>query len=196
MKDKLNLMIMASGSGSNAENLIRYFQFDKHLQVKGVICNNPKAGVLERAKNLNVKTHLISNQEVENEHFLVNLCLDNEIDLVVLAGFLRKMPTDFIQQFPDRILNLHPALLPKFGGKGMYGMKVHQAVIAAQEIESGITIHLVNENYDEGRIIAQFKTPIHAGDDAEALAKKIHDLEQQFLPCVVKDYAESLLKKS
>jgi phosphoribosylglycinamide formyltransferase-1 len=196
MNEKINLMIFASGSGSNAENLIKYFAQHPHVKVGAVVCNNPLAGVLAKATALNVETLLVTNQEVSSPGFLVDLCNLHETGLIVLAGFLRKIPADLIRQYPERIINLHPALLPAHGGKGMYGMYVHQAVIEAEEEISGISIHLVNENYDDGRILAQFKTQISKGESPESLAQKIHLLEQQFLPQVVDDYAKSLLKKS
>jgi phosphoribosylglycinamide formyltransferase-1 len=175
-------MLFASGSGSNVENIAQYFEGDDRVEIRGVLCNNPGAGVVDRCKRLRLPLYCFNRPAyVEGEGILALLEGLNP-DLIVLAGFLWKIPESIIAAFPDKIINIHPALLPKFGGKGMYGMHVHQAVINAGETESGITIHKVNEAYDQGSILLQKKISIEAGDTPEALAKKIHALEYAHYP--------------
>ncbi|MGB5403063.1 MAG: phosphoribosylglycinamide formyltransferase [Robiginitalea sp.] len=176
------IMLFASGSGSNVENIVQYFEGDDRVEIRGVLCNNPGAGVVDRCKRLRLPLYCFNRPAyVEGEGILALLEGLNP-DLIVLAGFLWKIPESIIAAFPDKIINIHPALLPKFGGKGMYGMHVHQAVINAGETESGITIHKVNEAYDQGSILLQKKISIEAGDTPEALAKKIHALEYAHYP--------------
>lgn len=190
----IKLAVFASGSGTNAENLIQYFSNSKDFKVVAVFCNNPKAGVLERAKNLETPSITFNKQEFSEKSFLKRL-ESFEIDAVVLAGFLWKVPEYLIQKFSDKIINIHPALLPKYGGKGMYGSKVHEAVIANGEKESGITIHLVNEEYDKGKILYQASCPVMADDSPENLAKRIHNLEYEHFPQIVEDYLRQTLLK-
>lgn len=179
----INLAIFASGAGSNAEKIIQHFQGHPHIRVALVVCNKPGAGVLNIAARYGVASILIDRAGFYAEHS----CLADlkNIDFIVLAGFLWKMPAVIVEAFPNKIINIHPALLPNYGGKGMYGMHVHEAVINAGEKESGISIHYVNEHYDEGNIIFQAKCPIEAGDTPSMLAEKIHVLEHRHFPEVI-----------
>lgn len=179
------IIIFASGSGTNAENIIKYFKANSLAEVNCIYCNNPKAGIIERAKNLNVKVRLFNREEFSKSNIILDELKAVNPDLIVLAGFLWLIPASFAHNFENKLINLHPALLPNYGGKGMYGHFVHEAVIANKEKESGITIHFVNEHYDEGAIIAQFKTEITENDSAESLAKKIHLLEYEHFPKVI-----------
>lgn len=178
-----NIAIFASGSGSNAENLFNYFNNDKRVKIKLVVTNNDKAGVIERAERHKKNVQLISKTAL-NEYTdkIIEFLKAEGIDFIVLAGFLLKMPEAFIKAFPNKIINIHPSLLPKYGGKGMYGMHVHEAVIANNESKSGITIHFVNEEYDKGEVILQKECVLDKTDTAETLAKKIHALEMEFFP--------------
>lgn len=179
----LRIIIFASGSGTNAENIIEYFNTRDDVTVSWVISNNPDAGVLERAGRLNVPSKVISRKEMSSAEFLEFLKV--EADFIVLAGFLLKVPDSIVNAFPGAIVNIHPALLPKYGGKGMYGMHVHKAVVANKEPISGITIHYVNEHYDEGAIIFQKTVALERDDTAEDVARKIHVLEQENFPRVI-----------
>lgn len=179
------IAILASGSGSNAENIYNYFKDNKHIKVCLIISNKPDAYVLERAKRLNVESAVFSKSDFETTDKVLNLLKNKDIDFVVLAGFLLKIPANIINAYPNAIVNIHPALLPKYGGKGMYGDNVHKAVREANEKESGITIHYVNENYDEGNIIFQAKCEITDNDTYEDIAKKVHILEYTYFPEVI-----------
>lgn len=176
------IAVFASGSGSNAEALVHFFKDRKDARVAMIVCNNPQAGVVERAHRLRIPLVMVSKRVLYEDQSLLYTLRQEGIDALVLAGFLWLVPAYLIQAYPQRIVNLHPALLPAFGGKGMYGIKVHEAVIAAGEKESGISIHLVNEHYDKGQLLAQFRTPIAAGETAESLAEKIHQLEHRHFP--------------
>ncbi len=179
---KQNVAIFASGTGTNAVNLIRYFAQHPEVNVAVLVCNREQAPVVEKARALGVEVLLVSNDEVENGLTLLQELDYRAINWIVLAGFLRKIPVNLINGYQDHIINVHPALLPKFGGKGMYGNFVHTAVLEAKEEESGITIHLVNEEFDKGRILAQFATTIDENDTVETIAEKIHALEQKHFP--------------
>ncbi len=179
------IVIFASGSGSNAEQIVSYFKDNEQVTVSLILSNNPKAGVLERAKRLQIPSIVFDRQAFYHSEVVLDIVKTLQPDLIVLAGFLWKFPENIIHQFPNKIVNIHPSLLPKYGGKGMYGNFVHQAVIDNHETESGITIHYVNENYDEGAIIFQAKTQINANDTPETLAQKIHQLEYAHFPEVV-----------
>ncbi|WP_046743352.1 phosphoribosylglycinamide formyltransferase [Kordia zhangzhouensis] len=179
------IAIFASGSGTNAENIIRYFQERNNASVVQVLTNNQHAKVLERAKNHKISAFSFNRPAFYTSDDVLNLLKSAHIDLIVLAGFLWKFPSSIIEAFPNKVINIHPALLPKYGGKGMYGAHVHKAVIENNEQESGITIHYVNENYDEGAIIFQAKTAIDSTDTAETLAQKIHELEYAHFPKVI-----------
>ncbi|WP_292948425.1 phosphoribosylglycinamide formyltransferase [Olleya sp. UBA1516] len=185
------VVIFASGSGSNAENLIRFFQNRDNASVIQVLTNNPHAKVLDRCKKLKVSALSFNKTAFTETDDVLNILKVNKPDLIILAGFLWKFPEKILKDFPNKVINVHPALLPKFGGKGMYGMHVHQAVINNKETETGITIHYVNENYDEGAIIFQSKCEVLASDTAQDVADKIHELEMKHFPEVV----DQLLKK-
>lgn len=183
-----NIAIFASGSGTNAEQIIKHFTNSNVAQVKVVICNVAHAGVFKRAEKLNIPSLLIKNEDVASPQNLILQLNEMGIDLVVLAGFLRKIPNEFVKAFENKIVNIHPSLLPKYGGKGMYGSKVHEAVINAGESESGITIHLVNEKYDDGKVLFQAKCNVSANDSADLLAQKIHQLEHTHFPMVLEEF--------
>jgi phosphoribosylglycinamide formyltransferase-1 len=178
------IVIFASGSGTNAENIIRYFDGSKLAKVVKVFTNKADAQVIQRAKNFNIGTEIFSKNDLETGKVLQEI---NTIqpDLIVLAGFLLKFPETIVAAYPDKIINIHPALLPKYGGKGMYGMHVHEAVVQNKEKETGITIHYVNENYDEGNSIFQKEVAVLNSDTPELVAAKIHELEQEHFPVVI-----------
>lgn len=184
------IIIFASGSGTNAENIIKYFKEKELATVVAVFTNNPDAKVIERAHNFNVTTEVFSKTALYESEFFQKLTFFQP-DLIVLAGFLLKLPESIVQAYPNKIINIHPALLPKYGGKGMYGMKVHRAVVENKESETGITIHYVNENYDEGNIIFQKKVLVSIMDTPEVVAEKIHELEQKYFPTVIEDFLAS-----
>ncbi|WP_053976735.1 phosphoribosylglycinamide formyltransferase [Mangrovimonas xylaniphaga] len=179
------IVIFASGSGSNAENLIKYFSKSKTASVVQVLTNNPQATVLDRCKKLEVSALSFNRVSLYKTDDVLNILKASKPDLIVLAGFLWKFPENILHEFPNKVINIHPALLPKYGGKGMYGMHVHEAVVANKELQTGITIHYVNENYDEGAIIFQDSCFVDTLDNANDVAKKIHDLEMKHFPVVV-----------
>lgn len=179
------IVIFASGSGTNAENLIKFFQNSSKANVVQVLTNNPHAKVLDRCKTLSVSALSFNKIALTNTNDVLNILKASNPDLIVLAGFLWKFPEFILNEFPNKVINVHPALLPKFGGKGMYGMHVHNAVVAQKETETGITIHYVNEHYDEGTIIFQAKCNVLPTDTAEDVAAKIHELEMEHFPKVV-----------
>lgn len=181
----IKIAIFASGSGTNAENLVNYFKDSEKIKVSLILTNNAKAGVLTRAQKLNVPALVFGKQTFNTGDELIKILKDNGVDWLILAGFLWLIPHKFIKAFPDKIINIHPALLPKYGGKGMWGHHVHNAVIDSKESESGITIHYVNEKYDEGKIIYQAKCPISPEDTAQSLAEKVHQLEYFYFPKIV-----------
>lgn len=184
-----NIAFFASGSGSNVENIIRFFtEFTPNISFF-VFTNNKNAGVINRCINLNVPFRIFNKDEWKNDVITQEL-VQFKPDLIVLAGFLWLVPSSLIKNFPNTIINIHPALLPNYGGKGMYGDFVHKKVIENNEKESGITIHYVNENYDEGNIIFQAKVPIQENDSPEILAQKIHELEYKYFPEVIKGLIE------
>jgi formyltetrahydrofolate-dependent phosphoribosylglycinamide formyltransferase len=183
--------IFASGAGSNATQIINHFAASQNIKIALIVCNKPGAGVIQIAEKAGISSLLIEKEKFFNgDNYLPEL-KKNKIDFIVLAGFLWKMPTVLIQAFPKKIINIHPALLPKYGGKGMYGTKVHEAVIAGADKETGISIHYVDEIYDHGEIIFQAKCEVAENDTAEFLAKKIHELEHVNYPRVIAD----LIKK-
>lgn len=179
------IIIFASGSGTNAENIIKYFQKRKNAEVTHVFSNNLRAKVLKRSHDLGVKALHFDKESFYGSNEVLNVLKDAEPDIIVLAGFLWIFPKKIIDAFPDKVINIHPALLPKYGGKGMYGNYVHEAVIRNKEKESGITIHFVNEHYDEGGTIFQAKTAIDENDSAEDVAKAVHTLEYKYFPVVI-----------
>ncbi|WP_055444209.1 phosphoribosylglycinamide formyltransferase [Lacinutrix himadriensis] len=179
------IVIFASGSGTNAENLIKFFHNRENASVIQVLTNNPHAKVLDRCKKLNVSALSFNKIAFTKTNDVLDLLKNSQPDLIVLAGFLWKFPENILAHFPNKVINVHPALLPKYGGKGMYGMHVHEAVVNNKEKETGITIHYVNEHYDEGAIIFQTKCKVNITDSAEDVAKKIHLLEMEHFPEVV-----------
>lgn len=181
--DVKRIAIFASGSGSNAQNIIEYFADNKSFIVDSIWTNNPSAYVLERGKNFGIDSFIFSREEFKNTGFVVEKLKERNINLIVLAGFLWLIPSNLIENF--RIINIHPALLPKYGGRGMYGMNVHQAVVENKEKESGISIHFVNEKYDEGEIIFQAVCPVLPSDSPEDVAEKVHQLEYKHFPAVI-----------
>ncbi len=183
MKRPVNIAILASGNGSNTDQLCRHFRDHSEIKVKLIVSNNPNAGVLEVAILHGVTSLVIPNDRLKPN--LLSALRSEEIDFVVLAGFLRIVPADVVEHYEGRMVNIHPALLPKFGGKGMYGNNVHDAVLTAQERMTGITIHYVTGNYDEGDIVFQKELPIEVDETVESLSKKIHSLEHRYYPEVV-----------
>ena len=179
------IAVFASGSGSNAENIANYFSNNDNVEISLILTNKKNAFVLERAKKLNITSLVFNKPQFLNSDDIVSVLIEKEIGLVVLAGFLLKIPENMIKAFPNKIVNIHPALLPKFGGKGMYGDNVHKAVVENKETESGITIHYVNEHYDEGAVIFQASCNVNDKDSAEDVAAKIHELEMEHFPEVV-----------
>lgn len=179
------IAIFASGSGTNAENIVHYFKDNQDISVEIILTNNPDAAVIQRAKKLNIECVVFNRHEFYTQDAVIDILKINNIEFIVLAGFLWLVPEKLINKFPDKIINIHPALLPDYGGKGMYGMKVHESVIHNHENESGITIHYVNHKYDEGNIIFQKTVKIHPEDTPESLAHKIHQLEYKYFPEVI-----------
>lgn len=179
------LAIFASGSGSNAENIALFFRDNPEVEVSIIISNKKDAFVHQRANKLNIPSYTYNKKEFDDSTEIISLLEENNIDFIILAGFLLKVSEKLISCFPNRIINIHPALLPKYGGKGMYGDFVHKAVVEAKEQESGITIHYVNENYDEGAIIFQAKCSVDSNDTFEDVANKVHKLEYEHFPNII-----------
>ncbi|PAW95216.1 phosphoribosylglycinamide formyltransferase [Mucilaginibacter sp. MD40] len=188
---KKRIAIFASGSGSNAQKIMEHFKRNADAEVVLVLTNNPQAYVLQRADNFEIPSHIFNRHEFYETDEVIRLLKNLQVDLIVLAGFLWLVPKSLLNAFPNKIINLHPALLPKFGGKGMYGDNVHKAVLAAGEEESGITIHFTNAEFDEGEIIHQSRFKIEPGDTLEMVKFKGQQLEHQHFPKVI----EGLLKK-
>lgn len=180
-----NIAVFASGSGTNAENIIRYFREKDSARVALVLTNRQDAFALERARRLEVPCAWFAKGDWESGEPVLSMLCGYGIDFVVLAGFLARVPDNILHAYPNKMINIHPSLLPKFGGKGMYGDRVHEAVIASGEKESGITIHYTNERYDEGAVICQKKCPVLPGDTPEELAQRIHRLEYEWYPRVI-----------
>jgi len=186
------IAIFASGSGSNAENIANYFKSSPEIEISLILSNKKDAFVLERANKLNIPSYVFNRNDFYETDNIINLLKTKKIDLVVLAGFLWLVPVSLIKAYPNAILNIHPALLPKYGGKGMYGMHVHNTVIKNGDHESGITIHVVNERFDEGKTILQETCVIEANDSPEDLANKIHELEHEHFPRAVENYLNQI----
>ncbi len=185
----IKIAIFASGSGSNAENIFNYFnEHNTSIRVELILSNSVKAGVHKRAERLGIKSITFDRDQFYHGDFVLDTLKGHQIDAVILAGFLWLVPKRLIGAFPDKIINIHPALLPKYGGKGMYGDHVHKAVIENKEQESGITIHLVNEKYDDGQVLFQASCPVNNNDTYESLAQKIHQLEYEHFPKVIEQY--------
>ena len=180
------LALFASGNGTNVQRIAEYFAKHPNVCIKLIVCNNAHAYVLERAKKLGITSYLINDKErFYHSDEVLKILQQNRIDLLVLAGFLWLIPPNLIEAYPNKIINIHPALLPKYGGEGMYGMRVHQAVVANRETASGITIHYVNQRYDEGKIIFQAQCAILPNDSIEDVAQKIHVLEYEHFPKII-----------
>jgi len=188
---KKRIAIFASGSGSNAQKIMEHFKRNADAEVVLILTNNPNAYVLQRADNFEIPTHIFNRTEFYETEDIIKLLKNLQVDLIVLAGFLWLVPAALLRAFPNKIINIHPALLPKYGGKGMYGDHIHKAVLAAGEEESGITIHFANEEFDEGEILHQSKFRIDPGDTLEVIKFKIQQLEHHHFPRVI----ENLLKK-
>lgn len=184
-KSSKSLVIFASGNGSNALNIIKYFKNHTEIKIAAVFCNKPYAKVILKAEDENIPVFIFNNNDLQHTEKVLNQLKYYQTDAIILAGFLLKIPENIIKQYADRIINIHPALLPKYGGKGMYGMHVHNAVVEQKEKESGITIHYVNKNYDEGAVIFQAKCEVLPSDNPEDVASKIHDLEMRHFPKVI-----------
>ena len=180
------IAILASGSGSNAENIIKYFSANNEVEVPFVISNRKEVYVHERCKYLGVPSYVYPKADFENG-VVTKLMIDNKIDLVVLAGFLLRIPDDMLAVYPNKVINIHPSLLPKYGGKGMYGDNVHKAVVENKETESGITIHFLNDRFDEGEHVAQYKCEVLPTDTPEDVAAKVHALEYEWYPKVIEN---------
>ncbi len=186
------IAVFASGSGSNAEKIIEHFAASKVARVTLLLSNNPQAFALERARRAGIPAEVFGRDEFYATGSVLDILNERQIDYVVLAGFLWLVPAQLVERYRGRIVNIHPALLPKYGGKGMYGDNVHRAVIAAAEKESGITIHLVNEVYDSGDILAQYKVSVATDDTPETLAQKIHLLEHRYFPEIIENEIKKL----
>ncbi|MBR9830881.1 phosphoribosylglycinamide formyltransferase [bacterium] len=182
-----NIAVFASGSGSNAEQIVQFLK-DSTIKVKLIVVNRAQCGAIERAKRLGVPVQIFSKEEFAAPKSIIEYLQALEVDFIVLAGFLLKIHPDLIKAFPDRIINLHPSLLPKYGGKGMYGKYVHEAVLANNETKSGITIHLVNEDYDDGRVLKQASVDLEEDETLDTLSAKVQRLEHQYFPNAIHDY--------
>jgi len=192
---KIKLALFASGTGSNVIRFIEYFNAHPSIEVAFVLTNKNDAPVIEKVKAFsNIPVLVFNNDIVADGEKLKDICSVQNIDFIILAGYLRKIPESFTKAFPNKIINVHPSLLPKFGGKGMYGKYVHEAVLANQEVESGISIHFVNEEFDEGKIIAQHKCKLEANENLRSLQQKIHQLEHQFFPLEVEKLIQNSIK--
>ena len=187
----MNIAIFASGAGSNAANLIQYFGDKNNFNIALIVCNVPTAGVIAIAENHHIPVLLIEKDRFFKGDGYLSILQEYKIDFIVLAGFLWKVPVNLIQAYPNRIVNIHPALLPQYGGKGMYGANVHNAIIANKEKETGITIHIVDEIYDNGKILFQEKCAISVDDTADTVAQKVHALEYAYFPQQVEKWIES-----
>ena len=181
------IVLFASGSGTNAENIIRYFQNKGTVEVVAVLTNKREAAVIDRCNALNTPALYFNRSAYKRDAFLLELLQSMQPDLIVLAGFLWKIPEAVVAAYPEKIINIHPALLPKYGGKGMYGQKVHESVMANGDSHTGITIHFVNEIYDDGAIIFQESTAIEPSDSLESVMKKVHELEYRHYPEVIEN---------
>ena len=182
---KKRIVIFASGSGTNTQNVIQYFQHTDVAEVVHVLTNKKDAKVLDRAKALQIKASSFTKDALEAPNGVLETLKKDQPDLIVLAGFLLTFPEHILKEFPNKVINIHPALLPKYGGKGMYGMRVHEAVLENKEHETGITIHYVNEHYDEGAVIFQKQVLLSVDETAETVAQKVHALEYKYFPKVI-----------
>ena len=181
------IAIFASGSGTNAENIIKFFKENKKIEISAIFSNNKNAYVIQRAIYHSIKHHVFSRPDFYETQKILDILKENKTDFIVLAGFIWLIPEYLIDAYPNKIINIHPALLPKYGGKGMYGMKVHEAVVENRDTESGISIHYVNKEYDKGNIIFQAKCNVLPDDTADDVAKKVHELEYAHFPVIIKN---------
>ena len=186
------IAVFASGSGTNAQNIIQYFSENERIKIDSLWSNNPRAYALTRAISLGVETFVFNRQQFYETDEVLQKLKERGIHLIVLAGFLWLVPENLISNFP--IINIHPALLPKYGGKGMYGMKVHQAVVDNRDIKTGISIHLVNQNYDEGEVIFQTACAVSPDDTPDTVAQKVHELEYKYFPAVIEQFLLGKIK--
>lgn len=182
---KIRLAIFASGAGSNALNILRHFENNAHIEVAFLMTNRKESPLVLAAKTIATPILVFDNEHVSDGAFLMDICAEHKIDYVILAGYLRLIPKEFILNFKEKIINIHPSLLPNFGGKGMYGDNVHLAVLAAKAKNSGISIHFVDENFDEGRMLAQFYCAVEEEETLSSLKKKIQYLEHTYFPVVI-----------
>lgn len=182
---KIRLALFASGSGSNAINIIDHFMGHQSVEIAFVLTNKKDAPVIQKCQMRNVETVILSNDLVSQGSVLIDICREKKVDFIVLAGYLRLIPSDFIHAYQERILNIHPSLLPKYGGQGMYGDHVHAAVLNSKEKESGISIHFVDEVFDKGRMIAQFQCPVNEKDTIDTLKTRVQQLEHSYFPFVI-----------
>lgn len=194
MPHRKKIWVFASGGGTNAECLFAHFEKHPDVRIAGLLCNNKEAGVLVKAKKYDVPVHLVTNAELAESDFLLDLLQENTAEFIILAGFLRKIPDEVVRTYADKIINIHPSLLPKFGGKGMYGLHVHKAVKEKGETQTGITIHLVNEKYDEGRVLFQTSVTVLPEDTPENIAKKVQKLEHAHFARISEEYILSFGK--
>lgn len=192
MKNQINIALFASGSGTNVENIYNYFRNNDRINICCILCNKPDAYVLTRAKNLNIDFLVFNREDFANSDKILSFLNAKNVNFIVLAGFLWLIPSWLIKNYKDRILNIHPALLPKYGGKGMYGDKVHQAVYDNKEQETGITIHIVDDNYDEGKIVFQSRVKVDPLDTPDSIASKVHELEYKYYPTIIENFAVTL----
>lgn len=182
-----NIAVFASGTGSNAENIIKHFQHNKNIQVTLIVSNRAESMALSRAEKLGVEALYVTKEDFVNGK-IIDILNERDIEFIILAGFLMLIPSNIVQKFNNRILNIHPALLPKFGGKGMFGDNVHKAVVESLETKTGITVHVVDERYDQGAIIFQAECDVLPEDNYEHIAEKVHTLEYKHFPEVIEDY--------
>lgn len=193
MSSKVRIAFFASGSGSNVENIVTKLSNETTIEFVKIYCNKPDAFVLQRAEKLQIPARVFTKQEFSLSEIILQDLLAEKIDLVILAGFLWMIPASLVKAFPNKIINIHPALLPKFGGKGMYGMHVHEQVVATKETETGITIHYVNEHYDDGPAILQANVTVLPSDTPDDVANKVHQLEYEYFPKAILEVVKSLL---
>jgi len=193
MKKNIKIALFASGSGSNVENIFNYFKENSNIEICCILCNKENAYVIERAKRLEIDYLVFNRPDFYESDLVLSYLEQKNTDLIVLAGFLWLIPSNLIKKFPEKIINIHPALLPKYGGKGMYGDNVHKAVYENKEPETGISIHYVNEKYDDGNIIFQDTVKIDSNDTPDSIANKVHKLEYKFYPTIIEKIALTLL---
>lgn len=194
MDRKINIVLFISGTGSNARNIIKYFNGHPSINISLIVSNKSNSGALQISKDTGVPFYIMDRTSFYEKNTVIEVLQAHQADVIVLAGFLWLIPAKLIQLFPDRIINIHPSLLPKYGGKGMYGMHVHQAVKDAGECQTGITIHVVNEEYDKGEVLLQVCTDIDDSDTPDSIAQKVHQLEYQHFPVVIEEYVKKIFQ--